>query len=200
MTTAYADRDSGASLNLLLKTTLNDTWFLISRSNLASRDHFDERFLGYTGAGVGYTINRNWSVRVGYRHLWFRPRTRWLEENRPYAEGYWQRNTGDWRLTARTRLEWRQFNYRENDRRVRVELVVASKAKYPVLGASPYLEHEVFYGVTERQVEANWLGAGLAWRPYPGTKAKLGYRWNRFRVGNRWLDRDVLVMGLNLFF
>jgi hypothetical protein len=37
-----AERDSGASLNLLLQAPISDNWFLISRSNLASRNDQQE--------------------------------------------------------------------------------------------------------------------------------------------------------------
>ncbi|MCU7810602.1 MAG: DUF2490 domain-containing protein, partial [Candidatus Thiodiazotropha sp. (ex Notomyrtea botanica)] len=64
----------------------------------------------------------------------------------------------------------------------------------------PYLEEEFFYSTKADRFEANWLGGGVAWRPAKGVKLKLGYRWNRFRVGDAWRNRHVLVTGLNLFF
>ena len=39
-----APRDSGSSLNLLLKAPLDDDGFVISRSNLATRDHHGKVF------------------------------------------------------------------------------------------------------------------------------------------------------------
>ena len=33
-----------------------------------------------------------------------------------------------------------------------------------------------------------------------GVKLKLGYRWNRFRAGDDWANRNVLVTGVNVFF
>ena len=35
---------------------------------------------------------------------------------------------------------------------------------------------------------------------FTAIKLKVGYRWNRFRVGDDWRDRDTLVTGINLFF
>ena len=64
----------------------------------------------------------------------------------------------------------------------------------------PYAEEEFFYRTNDDRFEANWLGAGLAWRPAEGIKLKVGYRWNRFRIGDDWRDRDTLVNGINLFF
>ena len=81
-----AERDSGGSHNLLLKAPINEDWFLISRSNLASRDDFSRLFLGFTGGGLGYQLTDTWSIRFGYRHVWFRPQSDWLEEDRLHEE------------------------------------------------------------------------------------------------------------------
>jgi hypothetical protein len=78
--------------------------------------------------------------------------------------------------------------------------VVESNSPIPGTELRLYAEEEFFYGLNDGRFEANWLGAGLAWRPADGVKLKLGYRWNRFRVGDEWRDRDVLVTGINLFF
>jgi opacity protein-like surface antigen len=196
---ALAERDSGSSLNLLLKADLNDDWFVISRSNLASRNDHDEFFFGYTGASLGYQINDQWSLRAGYRHAWIKLGD-WLEEDRPFAEAYFSGRLGDYRVTNRARVEFRLFDYRENDVRLRNEITVEAPWSLTALELRPYLEEEAFYSTDAGQFEANWLGGGLAWRPAKGVKLKAGYRWNRFRVGDDWRDRDVLVLGLNVFY
>lgn len=195
-----AERDAGASYNLLLKGSINDDWFVISRSNIASRNDFDDHFLGYTGAGLGYQLSDLWSIRLGYRHVWFRPRDEWLEEDRPYLEAYFAKRFEDFRFTSRSRLELRLFDHRDNYARFRNEFTLEAAKPLGSTALRPYLEEEFFYNTKDGQFEANWLGAGLAWRPAKGVKLKLGYRWNHFRVGNEWQDRDVLVTGLNLFF
>lgn len=197
---AHAERDAGASHNLLIKAPIADDWFVISRSNIASRNDFDERFLGFTGAGLGYQFNPNWSLRAGYRHVWFRPQADWLEEDRLYTELFFADQSPLGRFTSRSRLEFRYFDYRENDVRFRNEFVLEGASTLGKTPLRPYIEEEFFYSAEQSRFEANWLGAGLAWRPADGVKLKIGYRWNRFRVGDEWRDRDVLVTGINLFF
>ena len=195
-----AERDSGASHNLLLKAPIAGDWFVISRSNLASRNDFDDRFLGFTGAGLGYQLTPAWSARAGYRHVWFRPQDRWLEEDRLYAELYFADRVGPGRLSSRSRLEFREFDYRDDDVRFRNEFVFEAAGSIAGTGLRPYIEEEFFYSTNNDRFEANWLGAGLAWRPADGVKLKIGYRWNRFRAGEKWRDRDVLVTGINVLF
>ncbi|MGB0713005.1 MAG: DUF2490 domain-containing protein [Gammaproteobacteria bacterium] len=197
---ARAERDSGASHNLLLKAKLNDDWFVISRSNVATRNDFGQDFLAFTGAGLGYQVDDHWSLRGGYRHVWFRPVRDWLEEDRFYAEAYYARRFDQARFTSRSRAEFRFFDYQDDELRLRNEFVIEANAPLPGTDFRPYLEEEFFIGGDDGRLEANWLGVGLAWRPMDGVKIKVGYRWNRFRVGSDWRHRDVLVTGVNLFF
>jgi len=197
---AMAERDSGASHNLLVKAPIDGDWFVISRSNLAYRDDFDDFFLGFTGVGLGYQWTDEWSLRTGYRHVWFKPQDDWLEEDRLYTEAYYAKRFSQVRFTSRSRVEFRLFDYRDNDVRLRNEFVVESNKPLPGTALRPYAEEEFFYSTRDDRIEANWLGAGLAWRPAKGVKLKVGYRWNHFRVGDSWRDRDTLVTGINLFF
>ena len=194
------ERDSGSSNNLLVKVPISDDWFVISRSNLAYRNDFDDLFLGFTGGGLGFQLNDKWSIRGGYRHVWFMPQDDWLEEDRLYIEAFFANRFQHVRFTSRSRMELRFFDYRENDVRIRNEFVVESNSPVPGTVLRPYAEEEFFYSTDADRFEANWLGLGLSWRPADGVKVKIGYRWNRFRVGDKWRDRDTLVTGLNLFF
>jgi len=197
---ATAERDSGASHNLLVKAPIKDDWFVISRSNLAYRNDFDDLFLGFTGGGFGFQWTDEWSFRAGYRHVWLKLQDDWLEEDRLYAEAFYANRFDSVRFTSRSRFEFRFFDHRDNDVRFRNEFVVESSKPIPGTALRPYAEEEFFYSTNDGRFEANWLGAGLAWRPADGIKLKVGYRWNRFRAGDRWRDRDTLVTGVNLFF
>lgn len=196
----HAQTDWGASHNLLLKARIDDDWFIISRSNLASRDDFGEQFLAYTGGGLGYQLDARWSLRAGYRRAWIRPQGTWLEEDRWYLEAYFADRWRDIRLTNRSRIEFRVFDYRSDDVRLRNEITAEAPWALTALRLRPYLEDELFYSTQDGRFEANWLGVGLSWGIADGIKLKLGYRWNHFRVGDAWNDRNVIVTGVNLFF
>jgi opacity protein-like surface antigen len=197
---AMGAQDSGGSYNLLLKAPLTDDWFVISRSNLASRNDFADAFLVYTGVSFGYQMSSRFSLRLGYRRAWFRFAEDWQPENRLMLEGYFADRIDGFRLSNRLRAEFRYFDWRDDDIRLRNEITLEAPWKLTPLALKPYLEEEVFFSTDAGRFEANWLGGGLAWRPADGVKLKLGYRWNYFRVGDEWNDRNVLVTGVNLFF
>ena len=198
--TAPAKSDWGNSHNLLLKASLSDDWFVISRSNMASRNDFDDYFLGYTGIGLGYQHNQKWSLRTGYRQAWFKIAEEWKPEYRSYFETYYADFHEGFRWTSRTRFEFRFFDHKDEYTRLRQEFTLTAPWKFTPLHLQPYLEEEVFYNFEKEWVEANWFGGGLSFRPWDGAKFKLGYRLNKYRIGEDFRTRHIIVTGLNLFF
>ena len=198
--TARVNSDWGSSHNLLVKASLSEDWFLISRSNLASKDHFESYFLGYTGIGLGYQHSNNWSLRTGYRQAWFKIAEEWKPEYRPYIESYYADFYEGFRWTSRTRFEFRFFDHKDEYTRLRQEFTLTAPWKFTPLKLQPYIEEEVFYNFEKEWVEANWLGGGLSFRPWNGAKFKLGYRLNKYRIGGDFRTRHTIVSGLNLFF
>lgn len=195
-----AAQDAGGSYNLLLKVSISDDWFVISRSNLATRNNFRVEFLAYTGASLGYQITPHLSPRFDYRRTWFRFGENWQPENHSMLEDYFADRIGGFRLSNRLRAELRYFSWRDDDTRLRNEITVEAPWNLTPLAFRPYLEEEAFYSTSRGRFEANWLGGGLAWRSANGVKLKLDYRWNRFRAGDSWANRNVLVTGIKLYF
>ena len=147
-------RDSGLSWNLLLKSKIDDDWFVLSRSNIASRNDNSDYFFGYTGASLGYQLDKIWSLRLGYRYAAIKTQNDWLNEDRPFLEAYATTRLNDYKLTSRSRLEWRIFDYRDNDIRLRQELTLEAPIKFTELELQPYLEEEIFYSNNDQRMEA----------------------------------------------
>lgn len=197
---AYAEDDWGSSHNLLLKAKLDDQWFLLSRSNLATRRDNEQLFLGYSGISLGYQLNKHWSGRIGYRHARFRIGENWRTERRPMVEAYYAGMHSGWRLTSRTRAEFRFPDWRDRDVRFRQEFTATAPLKLTSLEFKPFVEEEIFYSTRNDWVEANWATAGLSFFPFENTKMKFGYRHNRIRIQGDFTTRHTLVTGINVFF
>lgn len=195
-----AEDDWGSAHNLLIKKSLNEDWFVISRSNLAFRRNNEQLFLGYTGASLGYEFNKQWSARVGFRQAYFKIGEEWREEQRPMLEAYYVKMIDGFRFTSRSRAEFRYIDWRDNDTRLRQEFTLTAPWKLTPLELKPYIANELFYSVRNDWIEANWFDIGLSFFPWEGTKLKFGYRFNRLRIQGDFGNRHTLVTGLNLFF
>lgn len=196
----HAEEDWGSSHNLLFKLKLNEDWFVISRSNLSFRDDNEQLFLGYTGASLGYQFNKQWSARIGYRHARFRIGEDWRTEQRPMVEIYYGDMLDGWRLTSRSRAEFRFPDWRDNDVRLRQEFTATAPWKLTSLEMKPFIENEIFYSTRNDWVEANWVTLGLSFFPSESIKVKFGYRHNRQRIRGEFITRHTLVTGINVFF
>jgi len=64
----------------------------------------------------------------------------------------------------------------------------------------PYIEEEFFYSFNDEQINVNWLSGGLRYKINKNTIVKVGYRWQTQKRSGVWIDRNVLVTGLLLFF
>ena len=195
-----AEDDWGSSHNLLVKKTINEDWFLLTRSNLATRRDNEQVFLVYSGASLGFQINKKWSVRAGYRVARFRIGDDWRTERRPMVEAYHGSMHDGWRLTSRSRIEFRQPDWREDDVRLRQEFTATAPFKLTHLEMQPFAENEIFYSTRNDWVEANWTTAGLSFFPIDNTRFKAGYRHNRIRIQGEFITRHTLMLGVNIFF
>ena len=200
MPAVQAEDDWGSSYNLLVKKAINQDWFLLSRSNLATRNDNEQLFLGYTGASLGCQINKEWSVRAGYRIARFRISDNWRTERRPMIEAYYADMHHGWRLSSRSRIEYRLPNWRDNDVRLRQEFTATAPLKLTQLEMRPFAENEIFYSTRNKWVEANWTTVGLSFFPIDNAKVKAGYRHNRIRIQGDFITRHTLVLGVNFFF
>ena len=195
-----ASDDWGSSHNLLIKKTLNEDWFVLSRSNLAFRRDNEQLFLGYTGASLGYQLNKQWSARLGFRQAYFKIGEGWREEQRPMAEAYYANFYDGFRFTSRSRAEFRYREWSNDDIRLRQEFTLTAPWKFTPLELKPYAANEIFYSTRNDWIEANWFDLGLSFFPWEGTKVKVGYRLNRLRIRGELTNRHTLVTGVNFFF
>ena len=114
-------------------------------------------------------------------------------------EAYYGSMHAGWRLTSRSRIEFRQPDWREDDVRLRQEFTATTPFKLTLLEMQPFVENEIFYSTRNDWVEANWTTAGLSFFPIDNTKIKAGYRHNRIRIEGDFITRHTLVIGVNIF-
>jgi hypothetical protein len=196
-----AEGDWGYAHNFYIKKSLSERWSVLSRSQFALRDDMSDLFFGFADVGLGYGFYPGWRFDAVYRLAWLQPAEDWLEERRPLVNLNWFGSLGDTRVSNRSRLEFRFYDYdKDDDIRFRNETRVEFPWAVLPFEIRPYFEEEFFYGRNSGEIEMNWLTGGLYYKPSKKVKLKVGYRWIAIRVREQWENRNQLVTGLNLFF
>lgn len=203
LSTARAD-ETGSSHNLFYINKLGDRSFFVGRANLVTRDGFSDTFFGYVDVNYRYTLTGPWSVEVGYRQAYLELGDQWREEYRPMLNLYWRGKLWEGQFSNRHRIEWRYFEGNAQDRvRYRNESVWISDHTITDFQLTPFIEEEIFYDITDSELNTNWLTFGISkyWTKDKngGVKWKLGYRLQSQKINSEWENRHVLVTGISIF-
>lgn len=198
---SMAEWDSGSSQNLFVKVKLDEHWFVTSRNNFATRDGYDDLFLGYFDANLGYQLAPHWSLEAGYRRQWIEVGSRTVNEHRPLLNLIWRDRINGWNFSNRARVEFRFFENIFSDRiRCRNEFVAISPLELTPLRLRPYVSDEVFYEFTDNGFNLNWLEGGVRYKLNSNVGFKLGYRWQALKRNDAWNHTHVFVTGVSLLF
>lgn len=200
MAESFDEWDWGSSHNLFIKKSLNDNWSILSRSLFSTRDHFDDTFFGTADLGLGYAFSKNVRMSAAYRQAWFRPADDWLIEHRPLINLSLFDSFNDFKVTNRSRFEFRFFDYDKNDEiRLRNETRIEAPWSFTKLHLHPYFEEEWFVRLNDGELNMNWVTFGLFCKPFKKVKLKAGYRWLTQKRNGEWDHRHVFVTGLNFY-
>jgi Protein of unknown function (DUF2490) len=162
-------------------------WFDAQARWRADLETFD---LTVLRPGIGYALDKHWTVHVGYGWIQTHPASGTQVEHRPWEQLQWRGPVGDWNLISRSRLEQRFIEDRgETGWRWRQML----RGTAPVFGvSSPFLaaSDELFFDLNDTSwgqrdgLRQNRAFAGLGWflNAAKTVSLEVGYL-------NQWLDR-----------
>ncbi|MFA5985347.1 MAG: DUF2490 domain-containing protein [Methylococcaceae bacterium] len=130
---------------------------------------------------LGYQINDNAAVWLGYVHDWINPLDKSpFQESRPYQDFVWNQSFGDFKFTSRSRFEER-INQTTGDTGYRPrELIQVSHPIPYVKGLSAYVGDEVLFYVNKNKFgkqgfSENRILAGFSYQATPHVGLDLGY-------------------------
>ena len=130
---------------------------------------------------IGYQINKNASVWIGYTHDWIRPlNNNDFQENRVYEDFVWKQNIQDFKVLSRTRMDQR-INQSNGDTGYRArQFLQISHPLYFVKDLSAYVGDEVMFYLNKNSFgkhgfSENRILAGLSYKLNNKTGISLGY-------------------------
>jgi len=193
--------DWGNSNNFFLKKKIDERWSFVTRSLVVSRDDMSDVFFTLLDGGLRYAWFDSFSTDFVYRGAWLENSSGWAYENRPLINLNVNQKWQKFKLSHRSRFEFRLYNdQRKDDIRYRSEFRIITPYKLSKYNLTPYIEEEFFYSFNQEQINMNWLSGGLRYKINKNATFKLGYRWQTQKFSDVWSNRHVLVTGLLLFF
>ncbi len=130
---------------------------------------------------IGYQMNTNASLWVGYAHDWLHPLNKTaFQESRPYVDFVWTQDLGDFKLMSRTRMEDR-INQTTGNEGYRARQLLQMRHPLPfVENLSAYAGDEIMYYLNQttwgkQGFTENRIFTGLSYQFTPKLGADLGY-------------------------
>jgi len=166
-----------------LSPSLNKfNWLIMNQSRTRDDSPQGSRFTeNLLFSQVGYQLNDNASLALGYVHDWIHPLEKpAYQESRPYQDFVWNQNIGDFKLLSRTRMEER-INQTTGNTGYRPRQLLQISHPLPFMeGLSAYVGDEVFFYLNQNKFgkqgfSENRVLAGLSYQFTPQFGADLGY-------------------------
>ena len=130
---------------------------------------------------LGYQLNNNASVWLGYAHIWTSPLNKSsFEEIRPFQDFIWNQKISTFKLVSRSRMEQR---VRESTGNVGYRARQLLKISHPlplINGLSAYIGNEVFFHLNQNKFgkkgfSQNRAFTGLSYKVTEKSGVDLGY-------------------------
>lgn len=122
-------------------------WLITNQTRSRDDNHETTRFTeNILFSQVGYQLNKNASVWIGYVHDWIEPlHGRNFQESRPYQDFVWKQGLGDFKLTLRTRMDER-INLKSMDIGYRPRQLFKLSHDVPIIDhLSAYTGYEILF-------------------------------------------------------
>ena len=157
-------------------------WAVINETRTRDDSSKGSRFYQDRLSGqVGYQINNNASLWLGYAHLWTSPLDDpSFQESRPYQDFVWNQDISTFKLTSRSRMEQR-IQETTGDTGYRARQLVKISHPLPLMnGLSVYVGDEVLFYMNEntfgkKGFSENRIFSGLSYQATKKIGADLGY-------------------------
>ncbi|MBN2097537.1 MAG: DUF2490 domain-containing protein [Candidatus Omnitrophica bacterium] len=183
------------------------SWSLVGEWGMQLEQEFrwgdDARnpYYRHTDLGFNYSGLSPWlDIGFNYRQIFEEKSTEWKSENRPHFNATVKFNLGDFKLSNRSRFEYRNREDADNFWQYRNKLSLKLPVKFTRFELKPYLADEIFVNFDEQELDRNRLCTGWAFKLFKDLGGELYYLWQRSKKSGNWSDANVLGTKLKLAF
>jgi hypothetical protein len=121
-------------------------------------------------------------------------------ENRPHLNITVKGKLFDLPTSNRSRLEWRDFETKEEVWRYRNRTTVKLPLKLTRLNLQPYVAEEWFVNLGEDNINQNRLFSGFSFKLSKDINGSIFYLWKTSKISGGWRDTNVIGTQFNFLF
>ena len=198
----YAYEASGFQYRSLLnfETPLNKDWKTTFQQEMHFGNdgghlfyqHYD---LGLVYKGLGDWIDVGFNFRKGFKED---STDDWTQENRTHLNVTLKDKIGDIDISTRSRLEFRNFENKEDLWRYRNKVTFKFPWELTPLKLKPYVADEIFINLDDRGFIANRVYGGVTFNLLKNVKTAIYYVWQSARTSPG--RADIHAFGTKLVF
>ena len=172
-------------------------------------DDMSEFYYQHSQVALDYKINDMFSLGVAFREVYeLNTKTEldddWYSEHRPLINGSISWKWSDWKLKNRARVEFRNFEIKDNTIRFRNKIGIKSPWKWTALKINPYIEDEIFMEEHKSGIYRNRLYVGVGMELLDAgwgvLKGALYYLWQADEKDDEWENTNALGLKFKLGF
>ena len=158
--------------------------------------YYQHSDLGFTYSGVASWLD----LGINYRHIFEKSSGKWYEENRPHLNANLKIKAKDWKLSNRSRFEYRNKERGDDYWRYRNKVTVKFPWKFTSAKIQPYFADEFFVDFDKEELNRNRIYAGFTFKITKNIKGDIFHLFQRSKSGGKWKNTNVLGTKIKLSF
>lgn len=161
-----------------------------------------EFYYQHYDAGFFYDLRKGLNIGGGYRQVYELISGKFKPENEPYVTATLLWDLEGLKFEDRNRMEYRDFNYKEDSWRYRNKVTLKLPWKFTKIDIQPYLSDEIFivFGGVPSDLNQNRFSSGIGMNLTRNLKAEIYYMLQSAKSSGKWIDANVLGMKLKITF
>ncbi|HRZ39460.1 MAG TPA: DUF2490 domain-containing protein [Candidatus Omnitrophota bacterium] len=198
---AYEDGDVQFWNTNVEEIKISDAWKAAFEQEFRWGGDISEFYYQHYDLGLVYKLNKHWNLGFGFRYIRTKSNGDWSPENEPYLTAAVSGDLAGFKVEDRSRLEYQQFDDRQDKGRYRNKLTVKLPWKFTRFDIQPFFSDEVFIQFTKDDpFNQNRVSSGLGMKIAENFKAELYYMLQSSKGSAGWKDANVLGAKFKLSF
>lgn len=198
---AYEDGDAQFWNTDVGEIKMSEDWKAAFEQEFRWGGDISEFYYQHYDLSLVYNLNKHWNLGFGFRYIRAKSNGDWTPENEPYLTAAVSGDLAGFKVEDRSRLEYQQFDDRQDNGRYRNKLTVKLPWKFTRMEIQPFVSEEIFLRfVKEDPFNRNRVSSGVSMNIIKNFKAELYYMLQSSKGSTGWTDINVIGTKFKLSF